>query len=96
MIGLHERAIRMIASGVAINRPTKLGSFTVNAVNADCIVYLRDGGSTGPIMWALEADNASSSPTVTFERGLSFDRNIYVEFGSKGSQSDCYISVYEK
>lgn len=96
MLGAHERAVRMTASGVAVNRPVTLGSFTVNAVNADCIVNLRDGGASGPIMWTLEADNAASSPTVTFERGLRFDRNIYMEFTDKGSQSTAYISIYEK
>jgi len=92
---LYERAIRMTASGLAINRPTMVTVFSVNAVDGDCLVYLRDGGAAGPIMWAIEADNAASSPTVNFNQGLKFDRNVYVVFASKGNASSAFIAVTE-
>lgn len=95
MKALYSRAIRMVASGEAIGRPTRVTNFTVNAVNADCIVNLRDGGAIGPIMWTLEADNAASSPTVCFEAGLNFERNVYVEFVTGGAQSSACIAVLE-
>jgi len=95
MKALYSRAIRLTESGTAIGRPTRLCCFTVNAVNADCIVNLRDGGSNGPIMWTLEADNAASSPTVCFDVPLNFERDIYAEFSDKGSQSTAYLAVIE-
>lgn len=95
MSAQYSRAIRLTQSGVAIGRPTLLSCFTVNAVNADCIVNLKDGGVNGPIMWTLEADNAASSPTACFDVPLKFDRNIYVEFSDKGSQSTAYLAVLE-
>lgn len=85
----------MTATGLALGRPTIVTNLTVNAVNADCIVNLRDGGANGPIMWTLEADNAASSPSVCFEAGLKFDRDVYVEFTDKGTQSTAYIAVLE-
>ncbi len=95
MAAQYSRSIRLTQSGTAIGRPTLLSAFTVNAVNADCIVNLRDGGMNGPIMWTLEADNAASSPTVYFDVPLKFDRDIYAEFSDKGSQSTAYIAVLE-
>jgi hypothetical protein len=95
MKAMYSKGIRMINSGMALDRPTRVVNFTVNAVDADCIVNLRDGGSVGPIMWTLEADNAASSPTVCFEAGLNFDRNVYVEFVVKGDQSSACIAVLE-
>ena len=92
---LYERAIRRTTSGVAYPNGTRITLLTVNAVNADCIVNLRDGGATGPIMWTLEADNAASSPTVQFNHGLRFDRNVYMEFVTGGSQSSACIAVAE-
>lgn len=89
------RAIRRTTSGVAYQNGTNVMAFTVVAVNADCIVNLRDGGPTGPIMWTLEADNAASSPTIVFNDGLEFDRNVYMEFTDKGSQSSACIAVDE-
>ena len=85
----------MATSGTAIDRPTLVTNLTVNAVDQDCIVNLRDGGAVGPIMWTLEADNAASSPTVCFEAGLKFDRNVYLEFVVKGNQSSACIAVLE-
>jgi hypothetical protein len=95
MKALYSRAIRATASGVVINRPTRVTNFTVNAVDADCIVNLRDGGAVGPILWTLEADNAASSPTICFEAGLNFERNVYMEFVTGGAQSSACIAVLE-
>ena len=92
---LYERAIRRVTSGVAYSNGTRVTVFTVNAVDQDCIVNLRDGGATGPIMWTLEADNAASSPTVQFNNGLRFDRNVYMEFVTKGNNSSACIAVNE-
>lgn len=89
------RAIRRTTSGVAYQNGTLVNVFTVNAVDADCIVNLRDGGAVGPIMWTLEADNASSSPSVHFDEGLEFDRNVYIEFVTGGAQSSACIAVDE-
>lgn len=85
----------MTDSGVALARPTSVGTFTVNALGADCTVHLRNGGVNDPIMWTLEADNAASSPTATFEGGLLFDKGVYVEFASKGVNSSAFIAVFE-
>lgn len=85
----------MTTSGVAINRPTTLTALTVNAVDADTIVNLRDGGAAGAIMWTIEADNAASSPTVTFNPALRFYTNVYLEFVVKGNQSSACIAVIE-
>jgi len=95
MKALYSRGIRRTTSGEALGRPTRVVNFTVNAVDQDCIVNLRDGGATGPIMWTLEADNAASSPTVCFKAGLNFERNVYMEFVTGGAQSSACIAVLE-
>lgn len=91
----YSKTIRMTASGVALSRGTLVSAFTVNAVNADCIVNLRDGGVNGPIRWTLEADNAASSPSIVFDPPIKFDTNIYAEFTDKGSQSTANIAIVE-
>lgn len=92
----YSRPIRMTASGVAINRPTKVNALTVNAVDQDCIVNLRDGGAGGAIYWTLEADNAASSAIAQFDPPLRFFTNVYVEFVAKGNNSTVCIAVTEK
>lgn len=94
----HARSIHYLAStgsGIAIGRPTTVSAFSVDSVNADCIVNLRDGGSTGPILWSLEADNAASSPAIAFNPPIRFFTNVYIEFVVNGSQSSANIAVIE-
>jgi hypothetical protein len=95
MKAMYARPIRVTASGTAIDRPTRVTALTVNAVDQDCIVNLRDGGSAGAIYWTVEADNASSSPTQSWNPGLNFLRNVYVEFVTKGNNSSACIAVIE-
>lgn len=98
MLYRHSRAIRRAASDgsfQALDRPTLVTAFTVNAVNADCIVNLRDGGATGPIYWTLEADNAASSAVQTFDIPLKFFNKVYMEFVVSGTQSSASIAVVE-
>lgn len=91
----HSRGIRRTSSGVAYNNPTTVNAFSVSAVDQDCIVSLRDGGAAGAIIWTLEADNAASSPSVSFEPPLKFFHNVYMDFVTKGNQSEASIAVVE-
>ncbi len=95
----HSRGIVRYASqgsGLLISRPTTVCNFSVSAVNADCIVNLRDGGATGAVIATLEADNAASSPSESYKPPRKFFTNVYAEFVVSGSQSSCSIGVIEK
>lgn len=95
----HSRGIVRYNSsgdGVMLNRPTTVCNFSVSAVNADCIVNLRDGGATGAIIATLEADNAASSAVELYIPPRKFFTNVYAEFVTAGSQSFCSIGVVEK
>jgi len=91
----YSRAIRVTASGVALNRPTRVSNVTVRPGGGDTVVFLRDGGAAGPILWDVEADNASGSHGETFNPPIKFDRNVYVDFTEQGANSSCCISVIE-
>lgn len=82
-------------SGIIVNRPTTVSAFSVNSIDADCIVNLRNNGANGSIMWTLEADNAASSTTITFDPPIKFDNNVYLEFVVKGAQSSADVAVIE-
>jgi hypothetical protein len=82
-------------SGFIIARPTTVSAFSVNAVDADTIVNLRDGGAAGAIVWTLEADNGASSAAITFAPPLRFYHNVYLEFVVSGVQSSADIAVVE-
>jgi hypothetical protein len=79
MKAAFSRAIRLTSSGVAIDRPTVVVSFSVKPNKSDVIARLRDGGATGPIMWDAEADSASGSSNQTFNPGIRFYKNVYIE-----------------
>jgi len=91
----YTRAIRLTASGQALDRPTRVSALTVTPVDADCMVHLRDGGSSGPILWSAEADNAASSYSINFNPPLLFEHKVYIEFASKGSKSSVCVAVIE-
>ena len=83
----------MTTSGVAYNNPITLSGVTIAGLSADTLVYLRDGGLTGPIVWRGEADNAASSFAKTFTPPLRFYHNLYVDFASTGAGSAVSLEV---
>jgi hypothetical protein len=91
----YSRPVRMTESGQALNRATRVSTLTVNAVDQDTIVNLRDGNAAGPILWTAEADNASSSYTQNFNPPLIFANKLYIEFVVKGDQSSACLALVE-
>jgi len=91
----YSRGVRTTASSQVINRPTTVSAFSITAPIKDTFVKLRDGDAAGPVVWCAEADNATSSYSITFDPPLRFFHKLYVEFVHSGGSSAANVAVIE-
>ena len=93
----YSRSIFRHTTGTVINRPTTVSAMTVVGVDSDVLVVLRDGGATGSILWAGEADNATSSFSQSFNPPIKFLTSVYAEVLTTGSNAynGVYLAVVE-
>ena len=91
----YSRAIRVTASGVALNRPTSVCAVTGRTGTTDAVILLRDGGATGAVMWDFEVDSSDSSPCHTFNPPIRFYNNVYVEIQCPAGNVAVSLAVVE-
>jgi len=92
----YSRPVRFTntQSGYLLNAGTLVSNITIDGVNGDCHVNLRDNGLTGPILWSGEADNASSASSTSFVPPMKLFKKTYVEIVGS-SESSVTINVIE-
>lgn len=87
VLATYSRAIRVTATGVAINRPTLLSALAVTGIDRDVLCILRDGGATGAIMWVAEGDNGAGTNPQSFNPPIRFYTNIHVTILTTGTNT---------
>ena len=84
--------IRVTANGAANSIPCNLSALTVTAKGADVNVQFTNG-SSGDVLWEVEADASAGSHSVSFPSPIYFSSGVYVVADVPGNLVSVCIAI---